>query len=420
VNNVSEFRQVTERVPKRLGRVSADRTFFKGLWHQIRGLAMTIKSGGLIFALLFSLSSMNTWGQAWTLLSKRVPGRVAARQTRSAEEPISQMSLSGPMLGLVFDESKQGLRPIFGIPGASRLGNIWVMGREIQRAWISPLQDYALAESKSDGSIVLVSFGKGSILVRPMQGVPAGVSNIGLSAKGGVAAIYHPRAGGLQFITGLPNTPVVSSLLPFPALPQSATAMAVSDDAKAVLLATHETKGGSIVLLTRDSQARVLTLLGKASAISFLPDTDNALAADELNSAVLLIHEVTGAAITSTLAGAGEGISRPVGVGVSGDGHLVFVANAQSRTIVTLDLQSGRLTSLVCNCTPTGLYRLKGNAAFRLNELSDANLQLFDAGISEPRVMFVPAEAKQPGVGGGITVPERGQSRPVQTRPALR
>src|SRR5262249_48573372 len=224
---------------------------------------MTIKSGGLIFTLLFGLSSMNSWGQAWTALSKRVPDPMAASETRSAEEPISQMSLSGPMLGLVFDESKQGLRPIFGIPGASRLGNIWVMGREIQRAWISPLQDYALAESKSDGTIVLVSFGKGSILVRPIQGVPAGVNNIGLSPKGGIAAIYHPRAGGLQFITGLPNPPVVSSLLHFPALPPSATAMAVSDDARAVLLATRDTKSGSIVLLTRDSQARVLTLLGK-------------------------------------------------------------------------------------------------------------------------------------------------------------
>src|SRR5262245_37748300 len=124
---------------------------------------MSIKSGGLIFAVLFTISPINTWGQDWTMLSKRVPNPVAARQTRNAEEPISQMSLGGPMLGLVFDESKHGLRPLFGIPGASHLGNVWVIGREILRAWISPFQDFALAESKSDGSIVSVSFGKGSI-----------------------------------------------------------------------------------------------------------------------------------------------------------------------------------------------------------------------------------------------------------------
>lgn len=389
---------------------------------QVRGLGMTIKfkSFASIIAVLFSLNSISAWSQTFSALSKRVQDPPHVPQNQNAEEPASLMSLSGPILGLVFDESKRGLRPIFGIPGASRLGNVWVIGRDIQRAWISPLQDYALAESKSDGSIVMVSFGKGSIVVRPIQGVASGVGNISLSTKGGVAAIYHPRAGGLQFITGLPETPLASGLIPFPALPQSATAMAVSDDGDAVLLATNEQKSGSLVLLTRDSQARVLTLLGRASAISFLSGTHNALVADEQNSAVLLIQDVTGAAITSTVAGASEGIARPVAVGASEDSRLAFVANAQSRSISTLDLHSGRFLSLACNCTPTGLHRLKGNSVFRLNELSDTNLQVLDAGVSEPRVVFVPAEAKRPGVAGGTTVPERGQSRPIQVRPARR
>jgi hypothetical protein len=384
---------------------------------QARGLSMTIKSCALIFALLFSLHSVDTWGQALTALSKRVQNTMNVPETQNDQEPASLMSLSGPILGLVFDESKSGLRPIFGIPGASRLGNVWVLGRDIQRAWISPPQDYALAESKPDGSIVLVSFGKGTIVVRPIKGVASGVGNISLSANGGVAAIYYPRAGGLQFITGLPVAPLASALIPFSALPQSATAMAVSDDGEAVLLATAEQKSGSLLLLTRDSQTRVLTLLGKASAISFLSGTHNALIADEQNNAVLLIQDVTGAAITSTVAGASEGIAHPLAVEASEDNRLAFIANGRSRSISTVDLQSGRLSSLACNCTPTGLHRLKGNAVFRLNELSDANLQLFDAGVSEPRVLFVPAEAKQPAAPGGTTVPDRGQSRPIQIRP---
>jgi hypothetical protein len=389
---------------------------------QVRGLEMIIKfkSFASIIGVLFSLNSMSAWSQTLTALSKRVQDPLQIPETRNAEEPASLMSLSGPILGLVFDESKSGLRPIFGIPGASRLGNVWVLGRDIQRAWISPLQDYALAESKSDGSIVMVSFGKGSIVISPIKGVASGVGNISLSTKGGVAAIYHPRAGGLQFITGLPETPLASGLISFPALPQSASAMAVSDDGDAVLLATNEQKSGSLVLLTRDSQTRVLTLLGKASAISFLSGTHNALVADEQNSAVLLIQDVTGAAIASTVAGASEGIARPVAVEASEDSRLAYIANAQSRTVSTLDLHSGRLLSLACNCTPTGLHRLRGNSVFRLNELSDANLQVLDAGVSEPRVVFVPAETNRSGVAGGTTVPERGQSRPIQIRPARR
>jgi len=381
-------------------------------------MIIKFKSFASMVVVLFGLNSISVWSQTFTALSKRVQNPQHLPETQNAEEPASLMSLSGPILGLVFDKSKGGLRPIFGIPGASRLGNVWVIGRDIQRAWISPLQDYALVESKSDGSIVMVSFGKGSVVVRAIKGVASGVENISLSPKGGVAAIYHP--GGLQFITGLPETPLASSLIPFPALPRSATAMAVSDDGEAVLLATNEQKSGSLVLLTRDSRARVLTLLGKASAISFLSGTHNALIADEQNSAVLLVQHVTGAAITSTVAGASEGIASPVAVEASEDGRLAYVANAQSRTISTLDLHGGRLLSLACNCTPTGLHRLKGNSVFRLNELSDANLQVLEAGVEEPRVVFVPAEAKRSGVAGGTTVPERGQSRPIQIRPARR
>jgi len=381
---------------------------------------MTIKlrSVASILVLLFSLNSTSISGQALTALSKRAQSPLQALETPNAEEPTSLMSLSGPVLGLVFDETKSALRPIFGIPGASRLGSVWVIGREIQRAWISPPQDYALAESKSDGSIVLVSFGRGSIVVRPLQGVASGVGNISLSAKGRVAAIYNPGAGGLQFITGLPDAPAVSALTSFPALPRSATAMAVSDDGDAVLLATTEQNSGSVALLTRDGQTRILTLIGKAPSISFLPGTHSALVADELNNAVLLIQDVTDAAITSTVAGPSEGIARPVAVEASEDSRFAFVANAQSRSISTVDLHSRRLSSLACNCTLTGLFRMKGNTVFRLNEISDANLQLLDAGASEPRVVFVPAEVKRSGVAGGTTVPERGQSRPVQVRPA--
>jgi hypothetical protein len=377
---------------------------------------MCIRRFAIAIALLFSLNSPEAWTQAFTAVSKRIQTPTRASETPNTQAPTSLMNLSGPILGLIFDSSKSGLRPIYGIPGASRLGKVWVLGREIQRAWISSLQDYALVESKSDGSLALVSFGKGAILIRSIKGVAGGVGNISLSTKGGVAALYYPTARRVQFVSGLPDTPQVSSFIAFPGIPQSETAMAVSDDGEAVLLATTE-QHGALVLLTRDGQSRVLTLLGKASSISFFPGTHNALVADEQSNAVLLVQDVTGAAITSTLAGSREGIGRPVAVEASEDNRFAFVANGDSHTISTLDLHSGKVSSLTCNCTPTGLYRLSGNSVFRLNELSDANLQVLDARAAEPRVLFVPADANRTGLAGG-TVPDRGQSRPIQTRPA--
>ena len=378
---------------------------------------MFISRPAVLMAVLFSLNVVGAWSQAYTAVSKRVQTPVRRSEVPSSQAPTSLMNLSGPILGLVFDDSKSGLRPIYGIPGASRLGNVWVLGREIQRAWISSLQDYALVESKSDASLALVSFGRGTILVRSIKGIAGTVGNITLSVKGSVAALYYPTARGVQFVSGLPDTPQVSSFIAFPGMPQSETAMAVSDDGEAVLLATTEQQHGALVLLARDGQSRVLTLLGKAPSISFFPGTHNALVADEQNNAVLLVQDVTGAAITSTLAGTQEGINRPVAVEASEDGRFTFVASANSHTISTLDLQSGKMSSLACNCTPTGLYRMRGHSIFRLNELSDSNLQVLDGGAAEPRVLFVPADATRTGLATG-TVPERGHSRPIQTRPA--
>src|SRR5262249_30872536 len=155
-----------------------------------------------------------------------------------------------------------------------------------------------------DGSLALVSFGRGSILIRSIKGVAGGVGAISLSANGSAAALYYPTSRGVQFITGLPDAPQSSSMTTFPALSQSATAMAVSDDGEVVLMVTSGSQNGALFLLTRDSQSRVLTLLGKASAVSFVPGTRNALVADEQNDTILLLQDVTGAATISSLAGA--------------------------------------------------------------------------------------------------------------------
>jgi len=52
--------------------------------------------------------------------------------------------IRGPQLGYVFDESQGILRPILGVPGASRLGDSLSLGVSLTLAEISPKQDYAL------------------------------------------------------------------------------------------------------------------------------------------------------------------------------------------------------------------------------------------------------------------------------------
>jgi len=54
-------------------------------------------------------------------------------------------SLAGPHLGLMFDPGAKQIRPLLGIPGAATIGAPFPLTVNIERAWVAPGQDYALA-----------------------------------------------------------------------------------------------------------------------------------------------------------------------------------------------------------------------------------------------------------------------------------
>lgn len=369
----------------------------------------------ITLALLLGSASGTLQAEGNISVANEIEEKVDSRVAQAAEKFPSLSSVSGPILGMVFDNARSGLRPILGIPGAATLGEVLVLGRAISRAWVSPRQDFALVESKDNGALVVVSFDRGSILIRPLRGISLLADQISLSPTGVVAAIFQRDGRNVQIVTGLPNTPWASSLVNVPALPGGLTAMAVSDDAEAVLLGVSDGRSGAVVLLTRAGQSHVINLVGHATAISFLRNSHDALIADRRNNAILLMRDVTGAAATTSLAGEREGITHPVAVEASDDNRMVFVANAGSRTLLTLDLDSGKVARLGCNCNPTGLYRLRGNSVFRLTDLSDTPLQLLDGGALEPRILFVPALKSGIGSLRIPVLPERDPSRPLRT-----
>jgi hypothetical protein len=82
----------------------------------------------------------------------------------------------------------------------------------------------------------------------------------------------------------------------------------------------------------------------------------------------------------------GDGSAGIVAAGYSGDGRRVFTASADGR-ITTYDLASGDSSNLSCFCVPTGLYPMRSDSVFRLNEPSETPLLLFDG--AKNRVVFV-------------------------------
>ena len=82
--------------------------------------------------------------------------------------------------------------------------------------------------------------------------------------------------------------------------------------------------------------------------------------------------------------------SIQIGLGASLDGRRVFVGMG-SGTIISVDLGSGQLTTMLCNCRPAAMQQLKGNAVFRLTDVEYSGILILDGDAEEPRIVMTPA-----------------------------
>ena len=88
-----------------------------------------------------------------------------------------------------------------------------------------------------------------------------------------------------------------------------------------------------------------------------------------------------------------DATASPVGLAFSADGSKLYLASAAARSVASFDLQSGDRSAIACSCSPASLVSM--GSLFRLSEAGPDPLWLFDAGASEPRIVFVPAIAAQ-------------------------
>jgi hypothetical protein len=300
--------------------------------------------------------------------------------------------IRGPQLGYVFDQSQGILRPILGVPGASRLGEPLPLGVSLALAEISSKQDYALGVTQGEGKLVLIAFAEGdqASSVQAIDSVGPGASHITLSNEGKSAAVFFPESHSLRILSGLPEKPQLAGevdlrLAGFP------EASALDDEGELVILSVSENQGSRISLHSRETGLQSLGIFGKVSALKLSADRQ-VLVADRETQEVILIRDVLGAAQRIRLAAREDGIHDPVAVAFSREERRVFVANAGSRSIASLSVDGGPTALTFCDCTPTTLERLDGDGVFRLTGLSEKPLLMFEASATENRVLFVPLD----------------------------
>jgi hypothetical protein len=309
-------------------------------------------------------------------------------ESRDVERPYSLTSISGPMIGMVFDHARQGFRLISGLPGASSLGDVLDLGIAVSRAWISPQQEYALVETKDNQELMLLGPNDRQLSLRYIPGVTSGAEQIALSPTGASAVLY--RRGTLQLIAGLPQKARLTAEIDISNVPEPLDALAVSDDGGAVLLGVSGQDSGALYVATERGEVWNISVLGRASAVSFVRNTRNALMADRQANEILMILDVTGTAEKITVAGESQGIREPVAVQISDDNRRVFIANSGLAAVLVLDMDTATVKHLTCNGIPSGFYRMGTTAVFRLMDVSEKPLLLLQDRDEAPRIVFVP------------------------------
>jgi hypothetical protein len=288
-------------------------------------------------------------------------------------------SIDSPGFGVAYDSRSLALRPIRGIPGASLLGDAMDSGTPLVNVAISTRQNLALGVTP-EGQVRLVRFG-GSPAAQSLDAAYPSPTRIVLAPGGRAALLIGPQ---IQLVTGLDNIPAFGDFS-YPGQPAPPVVFALSDDGQALMLAS-----GTVWLISPDGGATNLPLPSTIGAAAFRPNSHDIVAVTNSGDVYVTRQAGPNAEVQQIHSG-DDATADPAGVQFSPDGTRVFLANA-SGMLSAIDVRTGTAASLLCHCKPTGLDPLHDDAVFRLNEISDRPLMLFDASSPDLRIWFVPAD----------------------------
>jgi hypothetical protein len=297
--------------------------------------------------------------------------------------------IAGPVLGFSVDQSA-GIRPILGIAGAATLGQPVISETGLDGVTLAPARDYALALLAAAREVVLIKNLRATAGASVLDVAP-GPARIAISPSGDAAALYYAETARVQVLSGLPESPAVFWSLDLSGLPGRPAALAVSDGGGAVLVAPAG-EPASVWLATPEVGQRFLSSVAGSPSLTFLVGSLDAAIADGAAGAVVLVRDPAGQPQVTQIGGPSEGVSHPLAIAAAQDNRRIFVANAQPAGVVSLSLTGEDPAMQSCACTPTGLERMAGGAAFRLNEAGGGPIWVLDTAGARMRLVFVPEQ----------------------------
>ncbi len=291
----------------------------------------------------------------------------------------AQSRIAAPALGYAYDPSLRAIRFIRGIPGAALLAEPLEIGLNASVVAVSPSQDFALAISTETQAVHLIRWPDGIASAVLLDGTAAPDGAI-FSPSGRSAMLFDSASARLQLLTGLPGAPVLRDL-PFSA-GRAADALAVAEDGTAAI-----STGDSVRVVGPDFNSFSLPLLSVVT-LAFDRSTRDLLAVTRSGEIYVAKNVDAGLDLRRIDAPTGA-MTDPVGAQFSPDGYSALVASAAG--ITAIDLNTGSAGVFTCPCAPTALQPFGRAGLYRLTDVSDRPLFLFDA--DRARFWFVPVDS---------------------------
>jgi WD40 repeat protein len=311
---------------------------------------------------------------------------LAASLALAAVSPAQQVRQQA--LGFVVDSGISRVRPIWGVPGASLIGDSIDLGSSVSSIAASPKQDFLVFVGGSTKSARI--WMHDTQVISAVSGVVDGAAKVVLSPEGTSAAFYYADINRIHVVSGLPEASSTSMDVDLSALMNPLRSLAVSDDG-ALLLASESFVSGNaapavVVFNSKGAIARI-PLSSSATAITFLSNSHDVLLSATSESVLIRDAAVQG----SRIALSAEANSA-VGIIASTDGARALFANPDSGTVSIFSLNSAGSPPAVinCSCVPTGIARTSNASIYRLTEDAGVPVSLLDLSSNQPRVLVTP------------------------------
>jgi hypothetical protein len=300
----------------------------------------------------------------------------------------SNATLSGPVLGYIFNAPEGKLRPVRGVVGSATIGDPEPLDFAISQALTLDSRHVAVSTNASP-ELLLVSPGTSPTAVAAISGIPSRPSLAAASVHGTAAAFYYAGTHTLLTVSGLPDSPKVSGPVDLSSLNGDLlTHVALSDDGILVVYSVVETDRESLYVWTATSASSRFVFSVKAVGGIAITGNGSAIVTDRSANEVFAIVDARNTALVHFLLGEGDGLSNPTDVAVSSNNQ-IFIANRGTSSVIATDPNGRFLQNQTCACQLTGLNSLR-DSVFLMTDRLDRTVYLLDTTSSGHRILFIP------------------------------